>query len=150
MAQDATGWEAFLRGHISCSLTKQQEAFFRQQQHKKKECCGAQWARRLIRFMWREFHTLWKQWNDDVHGKASRRQGLDNDTQRAHMALTALCDKAPHLLEADRRFFDAQPLAERLQAPNRAIKGWVATLRPVVNKGLWRASEHDRLHNRDL
>jgi hypothetical protein len=39
-------------------------------------------------------------------------------TQGAHMALKALCEKASHLLEAGRRFFDAQTLEERLQAPN--------------------------------
>jgi hypothetical protein len=46
--QDAIGWEAFLRGHVTRSFTQQQEAFHRQQQCRKKECCGTQWARRLV------------------------------------------------------------------------------------------------------
>jgi hypothetical protein len=102
-----------------------------------------------FRFLWREHHTPWKQRNDEVHGKSSRRQGLDNATQGAHMALKALHKNAPCPLEADRRFFVDQSLEERLQAPNRVIKGWVTRMKPAASKGLWRASEHDRLHGRD-
>jgi hypothetical protein len=66
------------------------------------------------------------------------------------MAMMASCEKAEHLPEADWRFFDAQILEERPQAPNLEIQGWITTVKLVVNKGLWRASEQDRLHKRDI
>jgi hypothetical protein len=54
------------------------------------------------------------------------------------------------LLEADRRFFDGKTLEERLEAPTRVIRDWVTTHKPVVKARLWRALEHNCLHNRDL
>jgi hypothetical protein len=88
--------------------------------------------------------------NAKIHGKQSRKEGQDSATERARTALTALYEKAPHLLEADRKFFDDTPLEERLKAPTKVIRDWVTTHKPVVKAGLWRASEHDRLHNRDI
>jgi hypothetical protein len=100
--------------------------------------------------MWREHHALWKQRNEEIHGKNSQKQGTDSTTERLKMALMALCEKAEHLLEADRRFFNAQTLEDRLRASNREIHGWVTNVKPAVSQGSWRASEHDRLHNRDI
>jgi hypothetical protein len=62
----------------------------------------------------------------------------------------ALHEKAEHLPEADWRFFNPQTLEECLQAPNCEIQGWITTVKPVVSRKLWQASEHDRLHNRDI
>jgi hypothetical protein len=103
----------------------------------------------LVRFLWCECHTLWKQRNGEVHGKESRATGQDGATQSAWTALTALCEKAPHLLEADRRFFGDETLEERLEAPTKVIRDWANTHKPAVKAGLWRASEHNRMHNRD-
>jgi hypothetical protein len=127
---------------VARDFTRQQEEFFRMLDLEKEDCNGTQWTRRLIRFMWCEMHTLWKQQNDEVHGKESRKQGKDTATERAKMALTALHEKAPCLLEADRRFFDLQLLTECPEAPTRVINDWVTTMKPVAKKGLWRASEH--------
>jgi hypothetical protein len=116
----------------------------------KEDRSGTQWTRRLIQFLWCECHALWKQHNDEVHGNKSQTLRQGSATQRARTALTALHEKAPHLLEADQRFFDKKPPAERLEAPTKVMRDWVMTHKPAVERGLWRAAEHDRLHNRDM
>jgi hypothetical protein len=98
-------------------LANVQEAFLWNQQCKKKGCCGTQWVRCPVHFTQREHHTLWKKRNGNVRGVESRWKGLKNVTQGAHMALRALCEKAPHLPEANRQLFDAQPLEDSLHNP---------------------------------
>jgi hypothetical protein len=101
-----------LGGRLSCVGVKRTHSH-----NSKRHSSGSSSTRRknavernghLIWFMWREHHTLWKQQNDGVHGKNSWRQGTDATTEQVKMALMALCQKAEHLLEADRRFFDTQ------------------------------------------
>jgi hypothetical protein len=135
---------------VAKEFARQQQDFFRRQDLEKEDCNGTQWTRRLIRFARCELHSLWKQCNEEAHGSKSRKQGKDTATERAKTALTALCEKAPCLLEAGRRFFDHQPLTECLEALTRVVRNWATTLKPVAKKGLWRASEHDRLNNRDM
>jgi hypothetical protein len=93
--------------------------------------------------MWCEFHTLWKQLNDEAHGKESRKQGKGTPTEPAKMAPSVPHEKAPCLLELGKRFFDHKPLKERLEAQMKVMRDWVTTMKPAVKKGLWRASKHD-------
>ena len=72
--QDGIGWRGFIRGYISVEFSEMQERFYRDQHLCVRDFSGVLWSQRLIEFLWREAHCLWKARNKQVHDEDGHKQ----------------------------------------------------------------------------
>ena len=123
--QDGIGWRGFIRGFVSVEFSKLQDQFYRDQHLSAREYSGALWSQRLIEFLWREIHILWKACNKQVHDEAGHKQSA-RELEEARIKLRAMYARKQELLAADQDLLPGT-VAERLALAPSQIIAFVST-----------------------
>jgi hypothetical protein len=117
------GRQHILKGFLPSQWITQQDYYYGEQRRDPRTHNGEKWMKKLLVWIWKEYHALWCARNDEVHQNATNiienRQWVD------------LADKANNIYEkltliraADRHFFEL-PIGEVIKWPTRRLKGWV-------------------------
>ena len=126
-AQEQIGWEHILRGRISNLWAKTQQDHLGAFDPRKN---GQTWATDIIQLLLEGWMALWKQRNEDRHGKdrATRVQIEKAQAIRELQQLYELKDGVP---ERHRWLFDT-PLLARMNMKTHQIRAYINTWKPIL------------------
>lgn len=91
---------------------------------------GDSWTKRLIRWVWKQLHTEWKERNNAKHGKTPESKVRHRNEVLG--ALAALYEYEDQVSHHDRQIFTI-PLEERQQQPTAQIQKWITAWRATIN-----------------
>ena len=95
-----------------------------------KKFSGSSWSVQLLRMMWNNIHTWWKERNSVIHG-----QDDDPEHRRLNSQIRALHQSKSQLTAKHRTWLE-KPEEEVLEAPIDFERAWIATHAPAVQRGL--------------
>jgi len=121
-AQDSIGWHQFLLGRISKKWQLAYVALYDSKRHPRL----ASWISKFITLIWSYTHSLWKGWNQEVHGRTSAElisQGL-SQYHNTILSMYQEYTQDPFLFPA--HLFD-RPLSNLLLMSEDATQCWIQT-----------------------
>ena len=119
-----------LRGRFSIEWSQMQAIYLQDNHLRDRTRSGFIWVTTMIDLLWEQWFDLWKQRNDDRHGRdeATKTQAQHDQVLRE---ITLLYSKRATVLAIDRDLF-ATPLAEKLQGKTNTLRQWVHTYGPLI------------------
>jgi len=130
VAQDALGWNQILQGRMTKEWGKFHEQTLGQNTSHKNN--GTTWTTAIIDYLFGQWLTVWKQRNEDRHGREQHTKNQAALTLAIREA-TALYSKKGHLLPQDEWMLE-KPLEEILQWPYNTLKIWLTLWTPLIEK----------------
>ncbi|KAI2494762.1 hypothetical protein MHU86_19757 [Fragilaria crotonensis] len=87
--QNRIGWRQIFHGRFSVEWVRHQDSYYSQSQERcesshRTSFTGESWLINLIRFVWDKWYTLWKQRNQELHGRdvATRMEAESKEVRR--------------------------------------------------------------------
>jgi len=121
-AQDSIGWHQFLLGRISKKWQLAYVALYDSKRHPRL----ASWISKFITLIWSYTHSLWKGWNQEVHGRTSA-ELISQRLSQYHNTILSMYQEYtqdPFLFPA--HLFD-RPLSNLLLMSEDATQCWIQT-----------------------
>ena len=118
-----------LYGRISVEWARIQDDYIAEQHYDGKYFSGPDWTSKVMLYIWRALHDLWKIRNTALHGVTF----TENETTR-HARIEPLVRQLYHriyeLAPSDRVML-RKPLDERLKQPLSIIETWLSIIQPA-------------------
>ena len=137
-AQRNIGWSQMLKGRFSHKWSEYQDCYLGAKSTKKNN--GTTWMIGLIDLIFQEWWKLWELRNSDRHGHdlVTQTQAESRQTLRE---LTLLYETYQNQVGQTQQWLFAVPLQTRMQMRTNALRQWLNTWKPVLEKSYATALE---------
>ena len=144
--QTRIGWHQLMLGYINTEWINGQEKHYRRARADTKFYTGTTWGRKLITWLWKQAHILWKHRCETLHGidgpSLKIRENLQAQVKNMYEQINKLRAKDKILLE--------KPMEEVLESNQSTLQAFIQIMQPMIDKAIEDAKTHDTENTKDL
>ena len=131
--QDAIGWGKFLKGYVAVHWGALQQRHYDRHYPNSTKYTASNWTKRLILFIWKQMHELWRLRCQELFDKNSPTGGRNREEAiRRVKALYELQDK----VSAYDRCIFGKPLQEKLKESTSQLTAWAQVMAPAIGQAM--------------